>query len=354
MHTIHDVAKLAGVSVGTVSNVINNRNKVSTKTIAAVEKAIQELHYIPNTLAKSLKTNSSRVIGILAEDVSAFSSGDIIDGICEYCETHDYAINLCNLRMNHMVYSNLGFVPYSEIEATPTFKTSVSNNLNTLLTSRVCGLIYIGIHPRDVSKILPPLDIPVVYTYAYTEGEDYCVNYDDYQGAALATNHLIQGGHHDIGLICGPIDSVPAHKRMMGYQTALMENRLSFRSEYIKAGNWSYDDGYNDCLSLIQMDSVPSAIFAMNDLMACGAIDACLDNNLRVPEDISIHGFDNLELAGYTKPPLTTIELPLHEMGIESARVMDALLADHPPTSRNILIDCKHIIRNSATATISS
>ena len=101
--TIHDVAKRAGVSIGTVSNVINQKNKVAPDTTERILDAIKELNYIPNTVAKSLKTSQSRIIGILAEDVNAFSSGAIIDGICQYCEDHDYAVNLCNLRVNEKV-----------------------------------------------------------------------------------------------------------------------------------------------------------------------------------------------------------------------------------------------------------
>ncbi len=157
--------KMAGVSIGTVSNVLNQSNKVSPKTAQRVMDAVEKLHYIPNTLAKSLKTSQSRVIGILAEDVSAFSSGDIIDGICDFCEKHDYTINLCNLGVNRKV-SDCTTSLYEELEQSAAFRKSVQTSLTNLLTARICGLIYIGVHPRDVENVLPKLDIPVVYTYA--------------------------------------------------------------------------------------------------------------------------------------------------------------------------------------------
>lgn len=346
MNTIHDVARLAGVSIGTVSNVINNSNKVSPKTAERVKNAIEELNYIPNTIAKSLKTNNSRIIGILAEDVSAFSSGDIIDGICEYSENHDYVINLCNLRVNRKVLQETHFL-YKELENSDSFKMSINNNLNSLLTSRVCGLIYIGTHPRDVGHILPQLNIPVVYTYAYTKNEDFCINYDDYQGAKLAVDYLIQNGHERIALICGSIDSIPSHKRMIGYQTSLVDYNLEFNPDYVKTGNWHYEDGYKNCLELLQMKKPPTAIFAMSDLMAYGAINACLDYGYQIPKDVSIHGFDNLELSAYSNPALTTINLPLHEMGIQAAKTMDNILKGNSPSERGKLIPCKHIIRKT-------
>jgi len=347
MNTMHDVAKLAGVSTGTVSNVINGSDKVSLKTAERVRRAIQELDYIPNTIAKSLKTSNSRIIGIIAEDVSAFSSGDIIDGICEYCENHDYSINLCNLRVNRKVRQSPAFM-YKELEESDSFQYSVKGNLNILLTSRVCGLIYIGTHPRDVSHILPPLSIPVVYTYAYTKKDGYCINYDDYQGARMAVDYLIKKGHTRIALICGSVDSVPAHKRMMGYQSALMEHNLGFIPEYVKTGNWHYDDGYGNCMELLDLPTPPTAIFSMSDFMAVGALRALTERNLKVPEDIALHGFDNLQMASYTNPPLSTVALPLRQMGMQSAKIMDDVLSGRTPDESEVLIPCTHVIRDSA------
>ena len=292
MNTIHDVAKLAGVSTATVSNVINNSKKVSPGTVERVQNAIRELNYTPNTIARGLKTSNSRIIGILAEDIGAFFSGDIIDGICEYCELHDYSINLCNLRVDFKVKQSPGF-RYTGLEEDESYKKSIQRNLNTLLASRVCGLIFIGTHPRDVGSLLPDLPIPVVYTYAYTRKGDYCINYDDYQGTRLAVDYLIENGHERIALICGAVDSVPTHKRMRGYQ------------------------------ELMASGDPPTAIFAMNDLMAVGALNALRENGFRVPQDVSVHGFDDLEMSHYTVPALTTIKPPLREMGRRTAQTMD-------------------------------
>lgn len=345
-HTLHDVARLAGVSIGTVSNVINNSNKVSPKTAEKVQQAIQELNYIPNTIAKSLKTNSSRIIGVIAEDVDAFSSGDIIDGICEYCENHDYAIHLCNLRVNSKVKMEPAFL-YKELEESRLFQQSIKNSLNSLLASRVCGLIYIGTHPRDVGHILPPLSVPVVYTYAYTLKEDYCINYDDYQGARLAVDYLISKGHRYIALICGSVDSAPSRKRLLGYEAALKEYGLPFLPEYIRTGNWHYEDGYQNALELMALDHPPTAVFAMSDLMAVGAMNALLDHGYRVPQDVSLHGFDNLELSRYLNPALTTIDLPLGEIGRSAALTMESILSGNPPAERGQLIPCRHIPRET-------
>lgn len=352
MTTIHDVAKLAGVSIGTFSNVINQSRKVAPETSERVKDAIRQLNYIPNTVAKSLKTNQSRIIGILAEDISAFSSGDIIDGICKYCEDRDYAVNLCNLRVNDKVEHEKAFL-YGDLEQSESFRHSVGKSLNLLMTSRVDGIIYVGVHPRDVGNILPALDIPVVYTYAYTQNKDYCINYDDYQGAYIAVEHMIKMGHKKIALICGSIDSLAAHKRLMGYQNALMENYLTLYPEYVRSGNWHYEDGYQSCQTLLQLPDPPTAIFSMSDLMAYGAINAALDQGLILPDDLSIHGFDNLELSPFTRPALSTVSLPLREMGGKTAEVMLQLLNNTPPEKHGILIPCSHVNRSSVAVCLS-
>ncbi len=346
MTTIHDVAKQAGVSIGTVSNVINQNKKVAPDTTARVMEAIQSLKYVPNTAAKSLKSNQSRIMGILAEDISAFSSGDIIEGICKYSESHGYTVELCNLRVNNKVEHEKAFL-YHEMEQTASFQNSVEKSLNLLLASRVGGIIYIGVHPRDVGHILPSLDVPVVYVYAYTAKEDYCINYDDFQGAKLAVEYLVEMGHERIALLCGSIDSVSAHKRLMGYQETLMRHHLAFRPEYVCSGNWHYEDGYRNCIRLLELPEPPTAIFSMSDLMAYGALNAALDRGLRVPEDISIHGFDGLEHSAFTRPALSTVSLPLLEMGAKSAETLSRIMSHEHPESRSVLLPCSHMARST-------
>lgn len=347
MYTIYDVAKLAGVSTGTVSNVLNNSDKVAPKTAEKVKAAMLELNFIPNTSAKTLKSNSSKIIGVIAEEVSVVFTSGIIKGICSYCEEKGYTINLCDLSMDERM-KEAGILHYEDYEATDTFKEILKKNLHALFSSRICGLIYIGTHPRDVGHILPPLTIPVVYAYAYTKNKDYCVNYNDYQGARLAMDYLISKGHSRIALISGPIDSIPTHKRMLAYQSSLLDNDISFRPEYIRTGNWQYEDGYQKCRELLQLDVRPTAIFAMSDQMAAGALNAIRDAGLKIPEDIALHGFDNLIYSSYLSPALTTIDLPLFQIGSEAAKTIHSILSGTSPQSPGILLPCSHIVRESA------
>ena len=347
MHTIYDVAKLAGVSTGTVSNVLNNSDKVAAKTALKVKAAMRELNFIPNTSAKTLKSNNSKIIGVLAEDLTVPFTSSIIKGICDYCEEKDYMINLCNLRIEERMKAS-DISHYDSYEKSDFFKKILKKNLSILLSSRICGLIYIGTHPRDVGHILPELPIPVVYAYAYTKNDDYCINYDDYQGARLAMDYLINKGHTRIALISGPIDSVPTHKRMLAYQKVLLEHDIEFRPEYIKTGHWQYEDGYQQCRKLLDLNPRPTAIFAMSDQMAVGALKAIQEKGLRVPEDISLHGFDNLIYALYVSPSLTTIDLPLDQIGRETAKTIHCILTGSEPQNHSILLPCSHIVRESA------
>lgn len=347
--TISDVAKKAGVSIATVSNVINQNGKVKKNTEQLVLNAIDELGYIPNQIAKGLKTSQTNIIGIMAEDInSGFSSG-IIDGICEYAEKTGYTVSLCNLRVNRKV-KVADDTDYLEMASSKGFQELVRTNLNLLLTSRICSLIYLATYPRDVAKILPKLNIPVVYAYAYHSDQNVCsVNYDDFKGGKAATEYLISKGHKKIGLISGSIQSYPTHRRMLGYQTALMEHQLPFVPEYICTGHWFYKDGYEQCLRLLSLPDPPTAIFAMSDIMAYGAINAASSKNINVPKDLSVIGFDNLELSSYCQPPLTTIRLPLQEIGIQSCKLAISLVEKKPVKDRCLQLDCRLIERDSVS-----
>lgn len=339
MHTIRDVAKLAGVSIGTVSNVLNNQAKVSEQTAQRVREAIRQLNYTPNSFAKGLKSSQSRLIGILSEDISSFFSGYIIDGICEFCDKKDYSITLCNLGINRKAMHGTRFF-YKDLEESPAFKKSVASAVSILSASQICGLIYIGTHPRDVTDILPHLDIPVIYTHAYTHTGAYSINYDDYQGARLAMDYLMENGHTRIALLCGPIDSVPAHKRLLGYQSAFMEHHIQLYPDYIREGDWHYESGYEECRKLLHMEKPPTAIFSMNDNMAYGALNAALDIGCSIPHDVSICGFDNLEHSAYIRPALSTIRLPLRSMGSLAVETLLDVLDGNPPPQSELLLPC--------------
>lgn len=353
MVTINDVAKLAGVSIATVSNVINNNPKASAQTIERVRAAIRQLNYIPNNIAKGLKTSTTRTISVLVEDITSFIAPGIIDGIGEFCEEQNYQINLANLGAQRKAGLGPGDV-YVELEHSPAFRQSVQGAVNALLAARGSGLIYVGVHPRDVGGFMPPVDIPVVFAYCYSRehrpGRVQNVHFDDLQGARLATEHLIANGHEKIGVIGGVASSYSSIQRIMGYQTALMEHGLPYVPEYLVMGDWSTESGYRQLGSLMALPDPPTAVFALNDRMAYGALAAARDRGLRVPEDLSVHGFDDMMPSPFITPALSTIALPLHAVGMQAARSVVALIergADDPEPERFVTIPCSHVARDS-------
>jgi LacI family transcriptional regulator len=210
--------------------------------------------------------------------------------------------------------------------------------------------------------MLPRLSVPLVYTYCYAKHPSSpissTISYDDYQGAKLAAECVIGAGHSKIAIASGVIDSYPTYRRMMGYQTALMEHGASLNPEYILSGNWTYESGRSIASRLFSLDDPPTAVLAMNDMMAFGIIDWLKERGVSVPGDVAVHGFDGLETARYFSPPLTTISLPLHEIGKKSAETLIRLAKVGKPGEeavpeaaqsdrRTILIPCKHVRRSS-------
>lgn len=352
MVTIHDVARHANVSISTVSNVINNRPKVSSATIERVNKAIEELNFVPNSVARALKISVTNTIGVIVEDLRDFVSMETIDGIYEFCEQNKYHINMTHLRVQQEV---------NEEEEDPSvtllnnskFKTKLSDAIDSFKSAFVSGIIYIGRYPRDLSNCLPKLDIPIVYVYCYAKNpaseKSISISYDDFHGVKLAVDYLIYQGHSKIAIIGGSINTLPTHRRIMGYQQALMEHSLPLRTEYISSGKWTFESGFEQLEKLITLKNMPTAILAMSDIMAFGAISAAKEHGIDVPGDISIHGFDHNSFAEYFIPPLTTVEIPLFEVGREAASSVIKMIEDDycPEPGEIINLSCRHVERKS-------
>ncbi|MBB6284161.1 LacI family DNA-binding transcriptional regulator [Geobacillus subterraneus] len=342
MVTLKDIAERAGVSTATVSYVLNNKGNVSEETRRRVLSILNELEYKPNQIAKSLKTRKTSTVGVIVEDITVFNAPEIVDGINEYAEEHRFSIILTNLRLYKRIGNN-----FSDVEK---YKSLITNALDSLLSKQVDGIIYIGVHPRDVTGLIPQIDKPLVYTYCFANSS-YSVNYDDELASFEATSYLIEKGHRRIALISGLIDSIPAHKRFNGYHDAIMKYQLPFDPLYVKTGDWSYESGYKMAKDLLSQKIPPTAILAMNDLMAGGVLEACRELKIRVPEDISVVGFDNRECSMYYTPRLTTMDLPLREMGSISMEKILRLLSDGGElVELNTKLKCRLIERESVSS----
>ncbi|WP_307893944.1 LacI family DNA-binding transcriptional regulator [Bacillus swezeyi] len=338
MVTMKEIAEKANVSVATVSYVLNENGNISEETKKRVWEVVKELNYRPNHIAKSLKMQKTNTVGVIVEDVTVFNAPKIIDGINENAEKFGLSIILTNMRLEKLV----GNHPTDPEKCRPLVKKI----MDELISKQVDGIIYIGLHPRDVTAIIPDVDIPIVFVYCYTTTpHQHSIIYDDQLAAYEATNYLISKGHERIALISGHIDSKSAHSRYSGYYQSIKEHQLAFYPGYIKSGDWYFDSGYTLAKDLLQHDNIPTAILAMNDQMALGAIKACNDLGFNVPADISIIGFDNREFSEYSSPKLTTMSLPLQEMGFLSIQAIQDLISGSSKTGGKLT--CELIERES-------
>ncbi|KRQ86720.1 Catabolite control protein A [Caloramator mitchellensis] len=303
--TIKDVAKKAGVGLGTVSRVLNNHPSVSEETKKKVLEAIKELDYNPNAIARSLKIKSTNSIGVMIPDISSAFYSDIVRGIEDIANKYKYNIILLNTDLKRE----------KEKEA-----------LITLKEKKVDGILFISNTINDkLKKDFRKINIPVVLIATKDKNEEFhSVTIDNEEAAYKATEYLIKLGHNKIAMLAGKNDDPNAGiPRIEGYKRALTENKIAVREDYIFHGDYKFKSGFQNMLKIIKLKDKPSAIFAASDTMAVGAASCAMQHGFKIPDDFSLIGFDGIELAQYFYPPITTIKQPRYEMG---AKGMEKLL----------------------------
>ncbi len=317
MVTIKDVAKKCNVSIATVSNILSGKPNASEETRKRVLEAVQELNYIPNYVAKNLKMKSTKTIGVIVEDITVFCTPDIIDGITQYCEEEGYNILLTNLRL-YKKYSDLYY-------HNDKIKIHVNQEIKKLLSKQVDGIIYVPAHER-VLKCLPEnLTVPIAIAYGYSKSAKIpSVVVNEIEGGYKIASCVMEQGHTKIGIITGKEDSLHARDRLMGYQKAMYEHGVLYNPDYVVSGDWTREGGYGATCELLEKDI--TAIMCMNDIMAAGVYDRLEEVGLTPGQDISVVGYDNRELASFFRPALTTVELPLFEMGRKACKCVIDLI----------------------------
>ncbi len=314
MVTIKEIAQRCGVSIATVSNILNGKPNASEATRQRVLQVVKELNYTPNSIAKNLKLKKSQAIGVVAEDLTVFCTPGIIDGITQCCEERGYHVLLTNLRL-YKKYQDAYY-------ANDSFVKIVEKEIRELLSKQVDGIIYVTAHERILRKCLPEhLPVPASMAYGYSKSEEYpSVAVDDKNGAYTLIRYLTERGHRSIGVITGKEESIHTHDRLRGYQKALYDQKIFFDPDIVVQGNWKRESGYQHTDYLLSRGV--TAIFCMNDIMAGGVYDRLEERGILPGKDISVVGFDNRDLSNYYKPPLTTISLPLSSIGYTACRVV--------------------------------
>jgi len=330
--TLKEIAAMVGVSTATVSYVLNNTAQVSDETRQKVEKIIKETGYRSNMLAKSLRKNETCLIGIIVEDVTVWHTAYIIDGMNEIAETRGYNTILSNLRLLSKIES--------QFEHISIFQKDIDKALDVLIGMQVDGVIYVGMHDRKISHVLDDIQKPVVYCYCYTDGESSSVRYSNVKTAYQLTQSLIQKGHRNFGIINGLETSEPGKLRFQGVCEALKDAGIELNPENVVWGDWKYQKGKEAAQELLSRKDYPSAIIAMNDEMAIGVYHAAAQLGLKIPDDVSITGFDNADIAQYVSPKLTTVERPLQEMGYRSMELLLNMIQGINAGDMNITLPC--------------
>ena len=335
-----EIAEIAGVSTATVSHVVNGTKKLSPETTERVLKAIRDKGYSPNSLARSLRCRESKTIGVIVEDGRGLPVPEIVSGIAETLSDNGYRMLLYDLHLLEKLYNR-----YEQIGI---YKELINSGLSLLINSDVDGVIYVGMHDRHLGNIFDTQPKPLVFAYSHGNKQEPYVTYSNLESAQKITDYLIGLGHRRIAVICGHPHSYPTMKRLNGFMIACQENALAVPDEYIRYGNWEYESGLNATKELLALEERPTAIFAMNDLMAAGCMHALAEAGLQIPKDMSLVGFDNREISRYLIPPLTTIALPTKEIGEKAAAIMLERLKNPKSNPESEILPCTVIVRESA------
>ncbi|MBU9739625.1 LacI family DNA-binding transcriptional regulator [Diplocloster agilis] len=338
MAGIKDIAKQCNVSIGTVSNILNGKGKASDATRQLVMEAVRELNYKPNYMAKNLKQRQRRTIGVITEDLTVFTSPEIVDGINACCEENQYQIILGNLRL-YKKYKML-------YDTSEDCLQTVSDEISEMLAKLVDGIIYIGNHERELNCIPKEIPIPFVCAYCFTNNPSMpSVVVNDEKGSYDATLELLKSPGRNLGVIAGAPDSFHMQARLKGYQKALYENNIPFNPDLVYYGDWERQSGYEGARFLLSRGV--DTILSMNDMMAGGLYEYADDHGIRIGTDISVIGFDNRDFSVWFRPKLTSMGLPLHQLGYRAAELMITLLrGDKVPEHMNY-VECPIILRDS-------
>ncbi|WP_074728182.1 MULTISPECIES: catabolite control protein A [Paenibacillus] len=306
--TIYDVAREAGVSMATVSRVVNNNPNVKPQTRKKVFEAIERLGYRPNAVARGLASKKTTTVGVVIPDISNSIFSEVARGIEDIANMYHYNIILCNADKK---------------------KDKEIRVINTLLEKQVDGLLFMGgAITEEHIEAFKTSSVPVVLCATADEQKTIpSVDIDHEKAAYDAVQLLIQKGHRQIAMISGTLqDPTNGYARYQGYKKALEEAGIPLREDYVRIGNYRYESGLEVTKYFMELDERPTAIFAATDEMAIGAIHALQDNGLKVPDDVSVISVDNIRMASMVRPQLTTVAQPMYDIGAVAMRLLTKLM----------------------------
>lgn len=318
---IYELAKETGYSTSTVSKVINNTGRIGESTRKKILEKASEMNYVPSYHAKVLSDKKSWIIAVIFSDnlASGFSHpyfSVILEHFKRRVESEGYEVTFINRNMGKNEMTYLDFCRYRKVEG-----VYMVNSYG--LSKQIPQLIESGI--PIVTSDAGNLNIPTITS-------------DDKLGGRLATKHLIDLGHTNIVHISGPLYTISGQKRFDGFKEMMSENSLD-NSKVVEANNYGFEDGYNSAMDIINSGELPTAVFAGGDWLALGAMKAFHQHSIRVPEDISIIGYDDLDFVKYTNPALTTISQKKDEIGYACADFLLETISGKEAVARKLNVE---------------
>jgi len=331
--TMKDVAEKAGVSTATVSRALMNPEKVSAATRSKVEQAVIAVGYSPNSIARHAKRSESRTILVIVPDICDPFFSEMIRGIEVVAAAQGYLVLIGDCA--HQNQQEASF-------------------LNLMLTRQIDGMVLLGSQiPFDASKEeqrnLPPM---VMANEFSPELELPTVHIDNLTAAFEAVNHLQKLGHRRIACIAGPEDMPLCQYRLQGYIQALRRHGIEVNPQYIVRGDFTFEAGVQALNTLMALPKPPDALFCHSDIMALGAMSQAKNRGLKIPRDLSLIGFDDIELSRYSDPQLTTVAQPRFEIGREAMHLLLEQLQGHTVNVGSRLLDFELKIRGSTAPSL--
>lgn len=324
-----DVARLAGVSTSTVSHVINKDRFVSDAITEKVDAAIKALNYAPSALARSLKLNQTHTIGMLITASTNPFYSELVRGVERSCFERGYSLVLCNTEGDEQ---------------------RMNRNLETLMQKRVDGLLLLctETHQPSLEIMQRYPSIPsVMMDWAPFDGDSDLIQDNSLLGGDMATRYLIERGYTRIACISGPLDKTPARLRLEGYREAMHNAQLPILDGYEITSNFEFGGGLDAMQKLLAHPERPDAVFVGNDAMAVGVYQALYQAGLRIPQDMAVIGYDDIELARYMTPPLTTIHQPKDELGELAIDVLIHRIAQPGQKQQRMQLTPELVVRGS-------
>jgi DNA-binding LacI/PurR family transcriptional regulator len=329
--TIRDIAELAGVSIATVSRAVNGRGDVSEQTRTLVRRIAREHGYTASRDARGLSTGRTGLIGVTLPMIHPTYFSSIVASVAAALDEHDMRIVLCpTLHQHDREITLIERLMHGTTDGAILVLPEESSSELRALVRR--GYRYVVVDPGEQ----PDEDIPAV-SAAHSAGADQAVR------------HLLHLGHRRIAAITGPRGRMATEERLHGYEAAMAAAELPPDARLVVESNFKVEGGFDATVQLLDLADRPTAIFAFNDPMAIGAIRAARSRGLRIPEDLSIVGFDDTTEAQFVTPALTTVRQPLTEMGRAAVDVLLGLLNNQPPEARHVELATRLVVRDSTT-----